>query len=77
MSVNTLNKLIHMVNQIVRNVTHDPDPVGMIAHHLKTFWSPHMLAQVFAVLETPEGAALDPVAHAALSRLAAQAAHAA
>lgn len=77
MSVNTLDKLIAMANQIVRNVAHDPDPVGMIAQHLKAFWSPRMLQQIFAVLEAPEGAALDPVAHAALSRLAAQGANAA
>ncbi len=77
MSVNTLDKLIYMANQIVRNVTHDPDPVEMIAQHLKAFWSPRMLAQVFAVLEAPEGGGLDPVAHAALTRLAEQAANAA
>ena len=77
MSANTLDKLITMANQIARNVTHDPDPVGMIADHIKAFWSPRMLQQIFAVLEGPEGAQIDPVAHAALSRLAAQAANAA
>lgn len=77
MSASTLDKLIAMANQIVRNVTHEPDPVAMIAQHLKAFWSPWMLSQVFAVLDGPQGAALDPVAHAAITRLAAQAAHAA
>lgn len=77
MSAQTLDKLIYMVNQIARNVTHEPDPVGIIADHIKAFWSPRMLQQIFAALEGPEGAQLDPVSHAALSRLAEQAAHAA
>jgi formate dehydrogenase subunit delta len=77
MSAHTLDKLIYMANQIARNVTHDPDPVTMIAEHIKAFWSPRMLQQIFAALEGPESTRLDAVAHTALSRLAAQSANAA
>ena len=77
MSAHTLDKLIYMANHIARNVTHDADPVSMIADHIKAFWSPRMLQQIFAVLDGPEGAQIDPVSHAALARLAAQAANAA
>ena len=77
MSAHTLDKLIYMANQIARNVTHDPDPVSMIADHITAFWSPRMLQQIYAVLGGEEGAQLDSVAHAALSRLAAKSANAA
>jgi formate dehydrogenase subunit delta len=77
MSAHTLDKLITMANQIARNVALDVDPVSMIADHIKAFWSPRMLQQIFAVLEGPEGAKIDRVAHAALSRLATKSAHAA
>ncbi|MFV3545539.1 formate dehydrogenase subunit delta [Mycobacterium tuberculosis] len=40
---------------------------------MHAFWSPRMKADVFAVLDGPQGAALDPVARAALDRLAAHA----
>ena len=77
MSVNTLDKLIYMANQIARNVTHEPDPVSMIADHIKAFWSPRMIAQITPVLNETGPARLDPLAHAALSRLTSQSAHAA
>ena len=82
MSAHTLDKLIHMVNQIVRNVTHEADPVSMIADHIKAFWSPRMIEQITPVLSEPVlsetgPARLDPVAHAALSRLVDQSTHAA
>jgi formate dehydrogenase subunit delta len=73
MSAHTTEKLIYMANQIARNVTHDPDPVAMIADHIHAFWSPRMKADVFAAMDGPEGTALDSVARAALDRLAAHA----
>jgi formate dehydrogenase subunit delta len=73
MSAHTAEKLVYMANQIARNVTHEPDPVAMIAEHIEAFWSPRMKVDVFAVLGGPEGAELDPVARAALDRLAAHA----
>ncbi|OYU33234.1 formate dehydrogenase subunit delta [Novosphingobium sp. PASSN1] len=73
MSAHTTEKLIYMANQIARNVTHEADPVAMIADHIHAFWSVRMKADVFAVLDGPAGAALDPVARAALERLAAHA----
>jgi formate dehydrogenase subunit delta len=73
MSAHTTEKLVYMANQIARNVTHDPDPVAMIADHIHAFWSPRMKADVFAAMDDPEGTALDSVARAALERLAAHA----
>lgn len=70
MSAHTTEKLIYMANQIARNVTHDPDPVAMIADHIHAFWSPRMKADVFAALD---GAVLEPTARAALEQLAAHA----
>lgn len=70
MSAHTTEKLVYMANQIARNVTHEPDPVAMIAEHIQAFWSARMKADIFAVLE---GAALEPAARAALERLAAHA----
>lgn len=70
MSAHTTEKLVYMANQIARNVTHEPDPVAMIADHIHAFWSARMKADIFAVLE---GAALEPAARAALDRLAAHA----
>jgi formate dehydrogenase subunit delta len=72
MSAHTLDKLVLMANQIARNVTHDPDPVGMIAEHIKAFWSPRMIAQIAPVVAGADQARLDPVAQAALSRLVGQ-----
>lgn len=69
MSAHTTDKLIYMANQIARNVTHEPDPVAMIADHIEAFWSPRMKADVFAVLDKAAGAALEPAARAALERL--------
>ena len=71
MSAHTAEKLVYMANQIARNVTHEPDPTAMIAEHIQAFWSARMKADVFAVMDGPKGAVLDPVARAALDRLAA------
>lgn len=70
MSAHTTEKLVYMANQIARNMTHEQDPVAMIADHIHAFWSPRMKADVFAVLD---GAELEPTARAALERLAAHA----
>jgi formate dehydrogenase subunit delta len=70
MSAHTTEKLVYMANQIARNVTHEPDPVAMIADHIHAFWSARMKADIFAVLKE---AALEPAARAALERLAAHA----
>lgn len=71
MSAHTTEKLVYMANQIARNVTHEPDPVAMVADHIHAFWSARMKADIFAVLGE---AALEPAARAALERLAAHAA---
>lgn len=71
MSAHTTEKLVYMANQIARNVTHEPDPVAMVADHIHAFWSARMKADIFAVVGE---AALEPAARAALERLAAHAA---
>jgi formate dehydrogenase subunit delta len=65
MSAMTAEKLVYMANQIARNVLHEPDPAGMVADHIASFWTARMKDQIFA--EGPEG--LDPVARKALERL--------
>jgi len=65
-TVDTGEKLVRMVNQIARNLTHDKDPVAAIAQHIHAFWTVRMQQQLLD--RGPEG--LDPVAIAALERLA-------
>jgi len=65
-TVDTGAKLVHMANQIARNLTHDKDPVAAIADHIHAFWTVRMQEQLFA--HGPDG--LDPLAIAALERLA-------
>ena len=65
-SVDTGAKLVRMINQIARNLVHDKDPVAAIADHVHAFWTVRMKQQLFA-LGTD---ALDPVAAAAVARLA-------
>ena len=42
MSADTGEKLVSMINQIARNVTHERDQAVMIANHITAFWSPRM-----------------------------------
>ncbi|MBX9884457.1 MAG: formate dehydrogenase subunit delta [Novosphingobium sp.] len=74
MSAHTTEKLVYMANQIARNVALEADPVAMVADHIQAFWSPRMKTDVFAAMDRPEGAGLEPTARAALERLAAHAA---
>ncbi len=71
--VDTTAKLVRMINQIVRNLLHDKDPVGAVAGHVHAFWSPRMVQQLRA--HGSDG--LDPVAIAALERLGQDHGHAA
>jgi formate dehydrogenase subunit delta len=66
-TVDTTEKLVRMVNQIARNLTHDKAPVAAVADHIHAFWTVRMQEQLLA--HGPDG--LDPVAIAALERLAA------
>jgi len=71
MSGQTEAKLVYMANQIARNVQHEPHPAAFVADHLRAFWTPAMLRQIFAHLGHEGDAALDPVAREALAELAA------
>jgi formate dehydrogenase subunit delta len=65
-TVDTGAKLVRMVNQIAQNLVHDKDPVNAVADHVHAFWSARMKQQLFA--RGSEN--LDPVARAAVARLA-------
>lgn len=71
MSGQTEAKLVYMANQIARNLKHEPHPVAAVADHIRAFWSPAMLRQVFAHLAMQGKDGIDPVARAALAELAA------
>ncbi len=66
MSGQTVDKLIYMVNQIARNLTHDATPAETIAAHITAFWSPKMIADLMAQGD----AGLDPVSREAVLLLA-------
>jgi formate dehydrogenase subunit delta len=70
MSGQTEAKLVYMANQIARNLAHEPHPASAVADHLRTFWTPAMLRQIFAHLSAHGEDALDPVARIALAELA-------
>jgi formate dehydrogenase subunit delta len=64
-------KLIHMANQIGTFFAAMPDrdeAVDGVATHLKKFWEPRMRRKILAVLDTPEGASLEPLVAEALRR---------
>jgi formate dehydrogenase subunit delta len=68
----SLDKLVYMANQISKffaNQGQEQAAVGT-AEHIKKFWDPRMRAQIFAHLEAG-GQGLDPIARAAITRLAA------
>jgi formate dehydrogenase subunit delta len=65
-------KLVMMANQIAKNlrVQGDERAIPAIADHIARFWDPRMRARIIAHLAA--GAAdLDPLARAAVERLAA------
>ncbi len=66
MSALTVDKLAYMVNQIARNMAYDGHPVASVADHIVAFWTPVMIDTML----THGGAGLDPVAAAAMARIA-------
>ncbi len=69
-----VQRLIAMANDIARYFAGEPDhEVGVegVADHLRKFWNPRMCEQLISHLES-SGDGLDPLADAALRRLAAQ-----
>ncbi len=69
MSTSSDERLVHMANQIARNLALDDNPVAAVADHIRAFWSPSMIR----ALASLANAALDPVAAQALAQLAARA----
>jgi formate dehydrogenase subunit delta len=66
------DRLIYMANQIARFFADQPgDPAAGTAGHLKNFWDPQMRAEL-AAWRAAGGDGLDPIAHEAVGRLAAQ-----
>jgi formate dehydrogenase subunit delta len=61
----TLERLVHMANQIATNLAHEDDPVGAMSKHLADFWDPRMKAMIIA----DGGKGLSAVAAAAVAKL--------
>ena len=63
-----IERLTHMANQIARNLAPQGEAaaVALTHQHLKDFWDPRMKAAILA----GERAGLDPIARAAVDRLA-------
>jgi formate dehydrogenase subunit delta len=64
------DRLVYMANQIGKffNAQGHDKTVAGVADHIKKFWDPRMLKQIFAHLDTG-GAGLDPDVRKALERL--------
>ena len=58
----SLERLIHMANQIAENLMHDPNPSAATAHHIQLYWDPRMKAMIAA----HDGSGLTPAARAAI-----------
>jgi formate dehydrogenase subunit delta len=65
--VTSLDRLIHMANQISANLATDADPVAATAHHIRLYWDPRMKSMITA----HGGDGLSPHAAAAIARLSA------
>ncbi|WP_333835939.1 formate dehydrogenase subunit delta [Novosphingobium sp.] len=69
MTGHTEAKLVTMINQIARNVAHEPRPAAFIADHLTSFWTPAMLRQLYAHLDAAGQDRLEPAAQEAVAKL--------
>jgi formate dehydrogenase subunit delta len=61
----SVERLVHMANQIAANLATDEDPTGATAHHIQQFWDPRMKMLIFD--HGYDG--LSPTAAAAIARL--------
>ncbi len=70
MSVETIDRLVMMANQIGKFFAPQRkiDQTGAIADHLEKFWDPRMRSLIIAHLETG-GAGLDPMVLAAVEKM--------
>ena len=64
--MNTVERLVYMVNQIAANLATDDHPVAAIANHIDLFWDPRMKA----LIREHNGDGLSPDAAAAIGLLA-------
>lgn len=66
-------KLIRMANQIAGFFSHEGPERGTasVADHLQKFWDPRMRAEIAAAVADGRAAGLDPLALAAVKRIAA------
>jgi formate dehydrogenase subunit delta len=62
--MNSVERLVHMANQIATNLATDDDPVAATADHIDKFWDPRMKAMILANRE-----GLSEVAAQAVARL--------
>jgi hypothetical protein len=60
--MNTVDKLVSSINQIVANLMHDPDPTLAAAQHIHLFWDPRSKK----LIQEYEGNGLSPAAAAAV-----------
>ena len=64
------DKLIYMANQIATFFTSQPEAerVDRVAGHLKDFWDPRMLRQLYEIVDR-KTAGIDPLVLSAVSQL--------
>ena len=63
--MNSVERLVHMANQIATNLATDNDPVAATTDHIMLFWDPRMKKLILA----QDHSDLSPVAAAAIDRL--------
>jgi formate dehydrogenase subunit delta len=63
--MNTVERLVHMANQIATNLAMDADPVTAMADHIQLFWDPRMKRMILE----HGSSGLSAVAAAAIARL--------
>jgi formate dehydrogenase subunit delta len=44
----TIDRLVHMANQIAANLATEDDPIAATAEHIRLFWDPRMKAMMAA-----------------------------
>jgi len=64
-----IERLVKMANQIAENLVFHDDAVARVADHLQRFWAPSM-RQKIVEKEAAGGSGLNPVARAAVQRMA-------
>ncbi len=64
--MNTVKRLVHMANQIAKNLETDADPIAAMADHIQLFWDPRMKR----LIREHGSDGLSPIAAAALDRIA-------